>query len=79
MKDINMSQLSKIVVTIVVVLLFFLLFGAIVGMRGDAGHSTPGIFGLIVFAGLIGALRAIWKKPKDENKKDDNNSSILQK
>ena len=69
-----MSQLSKIVVTIVVVVLFVVLFGAIVGsMQG----STPGIFGLIVFAALIGALRAIWKKP--ENEDENNNNAILQK
>ena len=74
-----MSQLSKIVVTIVAVLVFFLFFSLVVAGRQGSGHSTPGIFGLILFAGLIGALRAIWKKPKDEDNKDDNNTSILQK
>lgn len=74
-----MSQLSKIVVTIVVVLVFFLLFGLVVGGRQESGHSTPGILGLILFAGLIGALRAVWKKKKDENEDDKNNTSILQK
>lgn len=75
-----MSQLTKIIVTFVVIILFFILTVAISKMRSDAGFSTPGIFGLIVFAGFIGALRAIWKKPKDDDKKDDNSdTSILQK
>lgn len=71
-----MSQLSKILVTIGVVLLFIVIFGAISASRSAAGR-TPGILGLIVFGALIGALRAIWKKPKDEGDKD--NTSILQK
>lgn len=74
-----MNQFSKVVVTIVAIIILFLLTVAISHMRSDSGFSTPGIFGLIVFAGFIGALRAIWKKPKGEDKKDDNNSSVLQK
>lgn len=71
-----MSQLSKILVTIGVVFLFVVIFGAIDGSMSDAG-KTPGILGLIVFGALIGALRAIWKKPKNDGNKD--NTSILQK
>lgn len=71
-----MSQLSKILVTVGVVFLFFIIFGAIAGSMSDAGR-TPGILGLIVFGALIGALRAIWKKPKNDDNND--NTSILQK
>lgn len=71
-----MSELSKILATIGVAVLFVIIFGAIVGSMSDAGQ-TPGILGLIVFGALIGALRAIWKKPKNNEKKDD--TSILQK
>lgn len=71
-----MSQLSKILVTIGVVVLFVIIFGAIAGSMSDAGR-TPGILGLIVFGALIGALRAIWKKHKNEENKD--NTSVLQK
>ena len=71
-----MSKLSKILVTIGVVFLFFIIFGVIAVAASDAGR-TPGILGLIVFGALIGALRAIWKKPKGGGKDDD--SSILQK
>lgn len=66
-----MSKTSKIIVTIVIIVVFIALFGAIVGIRGDSGHSTPGIFGLIVFAGMIGAVRAVWKKDGDEDDKPE--------
>lgn len=71
-----MGKTTKIFVTIVCVFLFIIVFGVIAGIRSDAGQ-TPGILGLIVFGALIGALRAIWKK----NKNDDNNdkTSVLQK
>ena len=71
-----MSQLSRILVTVGVVFLFFIIFGAIAGSMSNAGR-TPGILGLIVFGALIGALRAIWKKPKNDDNNDD--TSILQK
>lgn len=74
-----MNQLSKIIITIAAVVVFFLLFAVVVGTRESSGHSTPGIFGLILFAGLIGALRAVWKKDKNDDNKNDNNTSILQK
>lgn len=60
-----MSELSKILATIGVVVLFVIIFGAIAGSKSDAGQ-TPGILGLIVFGALIGALRAIWKKPNNK-------------
>ena len=74
--NIIMSKTAKILVTIGVVFLFFIIFGAIAGAMSDAGQ-TPGILGLIAFGALIGALRAIWKEPKNEEQ--NNNNSILQK
>ena len=71
-----MSKLAKVLVTAVILVIFIAIFAVITGVRGDAGHSTPGIFGLLVFAGMIGGIRAVWKS-RDEDKKDDN-SSILQ-
>ena len=71
-----MSQLSKVLVTIGVVVLFIVVYGAIIGAMSDAGR-TPGILGLIVFGALIGALKSIWKKPKNEDSND--NTSVLQK
>ena len=72
-----MNKVSKILVTLGVVLVFLVLFTVIVGVRGETGHKTPGILGLVVFAGMVGALKAIWKKNKNEG--NENNNSILQK
>lgn len=71
-----MNKPSKILVTVVAVFLFLFIYGAIVGAMSAAG-KTPGILGLIVFGGLIGALKAIWKENKKED--EDNNNSILQR
>ena len=73
-----MNKLTKILVTIGVVFLFLVINTIIVGVREEAGHKTPGFLAVIVFAGMLGALKAIWKKPKNQ---DDNNdkTSILQK
>lgn len=62
-----------------VIFLFIILFGALTGIRGDAGHKTPGIMGLILFGAVTGAVRAIWKSGKKSNDGDDNDSSVLQK
>ena len=71
-----MSKVSKIIVTIVIIIAFMAIFGIIVGIRGDNWNSTPGIFGLIVFAGMIGAIRAVWKKGDNDK---NYNSAMLQK
>ena len=72
-----MNKVSKVVVTIVLIVIVFLLFGVIVRNRRSLGHPEP--FGVILFLGLISVLRAIWKKPKDKkDEEDDNNSSVLQ-
>lgn len=75
-----MSKLAKILVTVGVVFLFLIINTVIVGVRSEAGYKTPGFFAVILFVGMIGALKAIWKKPKNENdNKDNDNTSILQK
>lgn len=71
-----MTKTAKIIITIVAIVLFFLLFSTIVSARQSAGAKTPGLLGLILFAGLIGALRAVWKKPKNNN--SDDSSSLQQ-
>ena len=76
-----MSKFAKILVTIGVIILWFLLSVINTEMRKVSGHSTPGIFGMILLLGVIGAVRAIWKRGKNDNEKDEdgNDSSILQK
>lgn len=60
-----MSKVSKTIVTIVIVVVFIALFAVIVGVCGDAGYSTPGPLSLILFFGMIGAIRAVWKSDKN--------------
>ena len=74
----SMNKITKVLITIGIVFLFVIIFGAIAGVMSDAGR-TPGILGLIALGALIGALRAIWKKTNDNDNKDDNNTSVLQK
>lgn len=73
-----MSKTAKILVTFLVIFIFVILFAMVVGVRSDSGHATPGILGLILFAGVIGAVRAIWKSQSNDNN-DNSNSSMLQK
>lgn len=69
-----MSKLAKVLITMVIIVVFIIIFGAIAGITSDAG-STPGILGLVVFAGMIAAVRAVWKS--EDN--DQNSSSTPQK
>ena len=62
-----MEKGTKIILTIIIVVFFIGLSAVVTGIRNDAGAATPGIFGIILFAALIGGLRAVWKKDKDEN------------
>ena len=62
-----MEKGTKIIATIIIVIVFIGLSAVVTGIRSDAGAATPGIFGIILFAALIGGLRAVWKKDKDED------------
>ena len=67
-----MEKLSKIVVTIVAVVVFF-----IVGIFINAG--TDGKAGWVIIAlaaGLIAAIKAIWKKDYSKSKNDENSKDI---
>lgn len=69
-----MSKTAKVLVTILILVVFTILFAAITGATGGG----PSFIALILFAGLIGAIRAIWKKPK-QTEESDMNDSTLQK
>ena len=62
-----MEKSTKIILTIIIVVVFIILSAVVTGIRSDAGAATPGIFGIILFAALIGGLRAVWKKDKNED------------
>lgn len=57
-----MGKASKIIVTIVCVIVFIALTAVVSGIRSDAGAATPGILAIILMIALVGALRAAWKK-----------------
>ena len=70
--------MTKILVTIGAILIFLLIFGVLIASQKSSGNSNPGIFGIILFGGLIAAIRAIWKKPDSliEKKKEDDNFKL---
>ena len=72
-----MSTSVKILVTIGAVFLYIIIATPIIAAMKESGQSS-GVVGLILFVALIGAIRAIWKKPKNEENNNDN-SSVLQK
>lgn len=76
-----MSKLAKILVTVGVLFVYFLLSAMLVGVREASGHTTPGFMGIILLVAVIGAIRAIWKSGKKDGDNDNNNNdtSILQK
>lgn len=61
-----MEKGSKIILTTIIIVVFIGLSAVVTGIRSDSGAATPGIFGIILFAALIGGLRAVWKKDKNE-------------
>ena len=61
-----MSNISKILVTIGIIFGFLFLFGLLTASRGSNGNSTPVIFGIILFVGMIAGIKAVWKKEKDD-------------
>lgn len=67
-----MNKTGKIIVTIVIIFVFIIIFGALVGVRHDAGHKTPGIIGVILLVALIGGIKAIWKSNNNDNQNDNN-------
>ena len=83
-KDLNkiiMKKSSKVLYTVLVVIAFLFVGTIIMGAINDSGGPS-GIASLLIVVGLWGAIRAIWKQPEEgnenEDKKTDDNNSILQ-
>ncbi len=74
-----MNGFAKILVTVGVVALAVILFAVVVVVREESGYKTSGILGMVVFAAVFGAIKAIWKKDKQSDDKNENDTSILQK
>ena len=66
-----MSSGAKILVTVGIIIGFFLIFGLIVASNGG---GRPGMFGIILAFGAIAGIRAVWKKPAQE--KDNDNHQL---
>lgn len=62
-----MSGLAKFLVTVGMIIGFFLIFGALVIQKEQSGNSIYIAFAAIIFFGLIAGIKAVWKKPKEEN------------
>lgn len=60
-----MSEKSKIITTVITVVIAIILFALVVGMRENSGNATPGILGLIVLAGAYWIISGIWKSKKE--------------
>lgn len=59
-----MKIIVKIVLTIIAIVVATFLIGA---LNSATGSDSPGVLGLVIGAGLIGGLIAIWRyKPKEE-------------
>lgn len=68
-----MSNLSKTLVTIGIIAGFLILFAIVVVLKDgkeSGGSNNPGIFGIILFFGMMAGIRAVWKK--SDLKNDDN-------
>ena len=75
-----MNKTAKIIISVVAVFVVFIIFAAMAGAASDSGGHVPGIIGLILFCGLYGGLKAMWKEgKKDDKNNNENNNSILQK
>lgn len=55
-----MEKTTKVIVTVVAIVVFIIISAVITGVRSDAGYSTPGFLSVILLFALIGAIRAIW-------------------
>lgn len=63
-----MTVIVKIVLTFVAFIIATFLMGA---LKAGTGSDSPGILGLVIGAGLIAGIVAIWKyKPENTESKD---------
>jgi len=74
-----MNTSAKVLATIGAIFIYLVVATIIIAAMKEAGSST-GFVGLILLVALIGAIKAIWKKPEQDigKNKKNNNTSILQ-
>lgn len=71
-----MSKIAKIIVTLGLIVLWFILSMLMIVVRQESGADGPGYMGVILLVGVIAGIRAVWKyKPEQSSKslepKDD--------
>jgi ATP/ADP translocase len=69
--------MSKEVATIGILIVFFLLFGMII--YSNKGSSAPGFLDIILVFVLIAGLRAVWKKPNNNDSVTETDKHKLDK
>lgn len=76
-----MSKFTKVLVTVGIIFLYFILFAALmIGGGKTFGYKVPGFLGFLLLSAACEAIRATWKSGKNNKESDsDNDSSILQK
>ena len=68
----------KILLTVIA----FIIGGFLIGVfKAATGSETPGVLGLVIGAGLIAGITAIWKynPDKEQSKPEDKDKHILDK
>ena len=70
-----MSKLAKILVTVGAIFIYIVVATIIIASIKEAGGSSSFI-SLLLLVALIGAIRAIWKKPKNDD--EDKSTPVLQ-
>lgn len=61
-----MTKTSKIIVTIIILVAFFFIFGGSGMLLQDAPSTILGIIGILEIVALILALRTIWRLEEKE-------------
>ena len=64
-----MTKTSKTLATVGIVIVF-LLCNAILQAGSGPGGRNGGIIGIVLMFGLIGGIRAVWKKSDDRKPED---------
>ena len=64
-----MTKTSKILATIGIIIVWMFFNAALQAGSGPGGRN-PGVIGIILMFGVIMGIRAIWKKPKDNDNQD---------
>lgn len=66
-----MKKTSKIIITAISIIVFFLVSILLGALAQANGRSSTGLLGIVLLLGLVGALKAIWKKDKNPSNSNE--------